>query len=300
MTSMLNVPSPASAATLVLGAGGVRGLAHVGAIKVFERNQVRFDLVVGASIGALVGAAFAMGIGASELERATVDTPLRDLLRFRPHGTGLLCEPTITSYLGRLYGDARIEELPVRFVAATASLRTRSVIGLDRGLVVEAVRAAIAAPFLLSPVALRGDLLADSGLIDGLPVGLARQHGAGRVVAVEADTRAPSLFERWPARHLRGWALRVLEPWLKVEPPTPTRRWILLHQLCAAARRPAFQEEADLTIRPLFGRIMSNDARHRARCVLLGEAAAETHLGDLLRLVGRTTGTPSPSGEASG
>jgi NTE family protein len=262
-------------------------MAHIGALKVFERHGIRFDLIVGASMGALVGAAYAAGMAPGEIERLAMTTPLREVFRpdFTGNQAGFLDASVVSAYLQQVFGDRHVEELAVPFVAATASLRRREIVGLNRGPLAEVIQAAIAIPLFWPPVPTDDDYLLDAGLVDGLPIGLARTLGAERVVAVNANGPSLRVLDRWPATLLREHVMRLTDRLLQTEPPAPTRRWVFLHQVHAATRTDLGLERADLTIWPPFGAIYANDYRQRARCIAMGEEAAQARIEDLRRLV---------------
>jgi len=182
---------------LALGSGGARGWAHVGVIRALEQAGVRPDLVCGTSIGALVGAAYAAG----ELERFEqwlLGLSLRDALSFVDVrlGGGMIKGERLMAFFRRNFVDRPVEDLPMPFGAVATVLHTGGEIWLREGSTIEAVRASIALPALFAPVLHDGRLLVDGGLVNPVPVSLARAMGADIVIAV--DLSAEIL-----GRHLR-------------------------------------------------------------------------------------------------
>ena len=173
---------------LVLGGGGARGWAHIGAARAIRELGIPVDLVGGTSIGALVGAAVADGMPVDEMRRRSdghidraidVTLPLLSLLRGRRIGRGLR----------RVAPDgAAIEDLwrPL-FIVATNLTRAEPLV-MDRGPLVEAIRASVSLPGILPPVVRDGDLIVDGGVLDNLPVSaMRRRMGRGRIIAVDVS-----------------------------------------------------------------------------------------------------------------
>jgi NTE family protein len=183
---------------LVLGGGGCRGYGHIGVLRVLEKHGLKPDLVVGSSVGALVGALYAAGKTAAEIERYG-DRMNPNMLRgwIFPK-LGLFSGRGIRRFISRHAGSRAIESLPMRFAAVATDLLSGEAKVLDRGDLGLAVQASASAPGLLEPVRLGGRPYVDGSLSAPVPVDAARRLGAGRVVAVDvsfppeqADLRDP-------------------------------------------------------------------------------------------------------------
>jgi NTE family protein len=170
---------------LVLGGGGCRGYGHIGVLRVFERNGLKPDLVVGSSVGSLVGALYAAGIPIERIERfgkRMNQNTLRDWIFPK---LGVFGGEGIRRFvIGRL-GERTIESLPVRFAAVATDLRTGEMAILERGDLGRAVQASSSAPGLLEPVRIGSRLLVEGNLSAAVPVDAARHLGARRVIAVD-------------------------------------------------------------------------------------------------------------------
>jgi NTE family protein len=176
---------------VTLSGGGAFGAAHVGVLQVLEERGIHPGIVTGTSSGALVGAAYAAGLDAGEIERVARRFRWRRIARWslQPRW-GLLDTNGVTDALERLLGhDPRIEDLPRRFGAVATDLRTRRAVVIDHGLLSTALRATIAVPGLLPPVRLGGRLLADGGMVDNVPHAAARMLGADRVIVVHLHAK---------------------------------------------------------------------------------------------------------------
>ncbi|HLT98847.1 MAG TPA: patatin-like phospholipase RssA [Burkholderiaceae bacterium] len=184
----MSTPARHPRLALVLGSGSARGWAHIGVIKALEEAGIKPDIVCGTSIGALVGAAYAAG----ELERFESwvrSLSLRDvvsLMDFRLNG-GMLKGERLMNFFQKHFMDCPIEALRMPFVAVATDLHTGQEVWLKEGSVIEAVRASIALPGLFSPVRVNERLLVDGGLVNPVPVSLARAMEADFVVAVDLN-----------------------------------------------------------------------------------------------------------------
>lgn len=171
---------------LALGSGSARGWAHIGVIRALEEAGIRADLVCGSSIGALVGAAYAAGV-LDKLESWARGMRVRDIVGFFDVGigSGLLKGERLISHIRGEIADRPLEELPIPFAATATALATGEEIWLRTGSTLEAVRASISLPGLFAPVAKDGVLLVDGGLVNPVPVSLARAMGADFLIAVD-------------------------------------------------------------------------------------------------------------------
>jgi NTE family protein len=171
---------------LVLGSGSARGWAHIGVIRALEHAGVRPDIVCGTSIGALVGAAYAAG-EIDRLEDWVRGLRVADVARFFDVGFsgGMIKGTRLMEFLRRSIADRPIEELRLPFGAVATALHTGAEVWLQHGSAVDAVHASIALPGLFSPVPWEGSFLVDGGLVNPVPVSLARAMGADIVIAVD-------------------------------------------------------------------------------------------------------------------
>lgn len=173
---------------LVLSGGGARALAHLGALEELSAAGFRFDRVAGVSLGSLVGATVAMGLTPEEVyetfERSFRATnPARD---FTVPAFSLLRGTRARRLLDDVFGERRIEELPLRFFCVSCDLMEREPVIHRTGRVVDAVYPSFAIPGVFPPVARPdGRLLVDGGVLDNLPVETMARTGEGPVIAVD-------------------------------------------------------------------------------------------------------------------
>lgn len=216
---------------LALGSGSARGWAHIGVIRALEKAGVRPDIVCGTSIGALVGAAYAMG-ELDRLERFVLGLRIPDVVGFMDVSLsgGVLKGDRLMEHFRRGVADRPIEELGTPFAAVATSLRTGAELWLRGGSTLDAVRASIALPGLFAPVRREGSLLVDGGLVNPVPVSLARAMGADVVIAV--DLGSDVLGRRFRAAPVREAPAGTAPNWMRQ----------LQHNLSALAQDTSAEE----------------------------------------------------------
>ncbi len=176
---------------LALGSGAAYGLAHVGVLKVLEREGIFPDIIAGSSIGALVGGIWGAGYNADEIEKIakSIDkkTGFFKILGFRDMSIahrGFFKGNQVVRFIDSFLDNKTFQDLriPVKIVAA--NLFTSEEVVMDTGKVSEAIRASISIPGIFRPFAWQGKQLIDGGVIDPLPVELLHNLGVKKVIAV--------------------------------------------------------------------------------------------------------------------
>lgn len=190
-TEAVRQPADRPTVSLVLGAGGARGLAHIGVIEVLQARGYRIAGIAGSSMGALVG-----GIHAAGKLRAYRDWALaldrRDVLRlldFAFGHPGLIKGERVLAVLRELVGEHRIEDLSIPFTAVATDIGSRREVWLNKGSLFDAIRASIAIPMVFTPQRLMGRELVDGGLLAPVPIAATRQVHADLVIAVDVNAR---------------------------------------------------------------------------------------------------------------
>lgn len=178
---------------LVLGAGGARGLAHIGVIEALEARGFEIAAIAGSSMGALVGGIHAAG--KLEAYRDWADRLVRnDVLRLLDvtfGASGLIRGERVIGTLRELVGDHRIEGLPIPYVAVATDLATQREVWFQHGPLFDAIRASIAIPMVFTPHEVNGRELVDGGLLAPLPLAATRGFHCDYVVAVDLNARSP-------------------------------------------------------------------------------------------------------------
>jgi NTE family protein len=175
---------------LALGGGGARGFAHIGVIRALIEHGLKPDVVVGTSIGAVIGGCHAAGRldTIEDWARGLTRRGLLNYLDVSLSGSGLIGGGKLAARLDEALGDTLIETLPVRFATITTEVGTGHEIWLTRGRLVDAVRASYALPGVFPPVSLDGRWLVDGALVNPVPVSAARVFGARLVIAVNLNS----------------------------------------------------------------------------------------------------------------
>ncbi|MDX6648488.1 MAG: hypothetical protein QOJ97_439 [Solirubrobacteraceae bacterium] len=193
---------------VVLSGGGARGLAHIGVLEALTEAGVVVDRVGGCSMGALVGAQFALGREPAEIrERCRAE-----LVERNPLGDYTVPRIALTrgrrgrAMLDRMLGEARIEDLPRDFFCVSSDLVAGTLAVHREGRLADAVAASVALPGIVPPVRLGDRVLVDGGVLDNLPVGEMAASGEGPVVAVDVTAR----FDPSARAGIRETLLRTL------------------------------------------------------------------------------------------
>ena len=174
---------------LALGSGAARGWAHLGVIRALEQAGIEVEVIVGTSMGAFVGAAYAAG-QLERLEEVALGMQWRTvlgLLDIRLRHAGLIDGVRVESFVREHVRSIRFDELHIPFAAVATDIFEAERVVLDRGDLIRAVRASISLPGIFTPVEHEGRLLMDGGLVDPVPVSVARAMGADRVIAVDLN-----------------------------------------------------------------------------------------------------------------
>ena len=218
---------------LVLSGGGARGFAHIGVLRVLDSLGVQPGIVVGTSMGALVGALYAGGLTGREIQTVARELPFESLFRrYEPISlltagdfaapltvlpptfvlefqggrlrlqSPLVREPKVNALFNRLLLSANLaaagdfDRLPRRFRAVATDTRTRSAVVLGDADLAEAVRASIAIPLVFAAVQREDRVLVDGGLSDNVPVDAARRMGASHILAVDVGLAVADSADR--------------------------------------------------------------------------------------------------------
>jgi len=157
---------------LVLSGGGARGMAHIGVLKVLEKNNIVPNIIIGTSAGALVGGMYAAG-KLVDFEKMLASKSQRDIKRmaaFRPREGGLINPDRFEKEIRKIVGDKKIEELDKKFFSTCVDILTGKELQMDKGDLSQAILASSSIPLLFPPVRKEGMLLVDGGLNNPLAI----------------------------------------------------------------------------------------------------------------------------------
>ncbi|MGH6911667.1 MAG: patatin-like phospholipase family protein, partial [Phenylobacterium sp.] len=295
---------------LVLSGGGAMGIAHVGAIQYLEKLGIRPDLVVGTSMGSIVGGLYASGMNGAELEQAvkTMDwdlifdtTPPRDGLTYREKqlqadfpvkasvgvvGTRLRRPDALVSDANLLLELRRLvkvraavptfDDLPIPFRAVATNFETGEKVVIDRGELTSAMRASMSVPGVFAPYRLDGKLLVDGGMSDNVPIDVARDLGADVVIVVATQTPMARADKITGVSAVLGQTVTML---------------ILANE----RQQLATVKPTDVLIRVDTAPLTAADFKKGAALIAVGRTAAEQQTAGLQRIAASRQFTPPVS-----
>lgn len=194
---------------LVLGGGGVRGLAHAGVLEELENAHIPIDMIVGCSAGSIVGALYANQPDARLIMEALKQVKRSDLLKVSwldtrygfVHGGGL------QALLNKHLGNKEFSDLKILLRVVASDLQSGELVTLGGGEVIPAVHASSAVPFVFKPVSFYGRTLVDGGVVDPIPVRIAKEDNPIVIIAVDLSQTLPNASPS----HLLGIAKRCAE-----------------------------------------------------------------------------------------
>ncbi len=176
---------------LALGSGGAKGLAHIGVIKALVGNNIPIDFIAGSSIGALVGAYYAIYEDVDKLEKIALNANWRTSLSlFDPSLSGGFVKGTkVEGLIKNWFNGYSFDDLKIPLTTVATDLISGQEVDTSSGDLVKAVRASISVPLIFKPIKHNGYLLVDGGLSNPLPDDIARKMGADIVISVNLDNK---------------------------------------------------------------------------------------------------------------
>lgn len=252
---------------LALGSGAARGLAHIGVLKVLQRNNIPIDFISGASIGAVVGALYSATKNIAQLEDIITSADWRTYLSLIDPvaANGFIRGGKIRKFLARYLGNSTFNDLHIPLLIAATDFQTGEAVVLDKGDLLEAIMASSAIPLVFQPAKIEGRVLIDGGFSSPMPIDPLRKKGAGKIIAVNLDA---DYFSRKKDKFSAGeTALQAIN--------------LLRYHLAA---RDAVK--ADVVVAPEVGEIMSYSFLAGKRVIDAGEKAAQKVLPEIKKIIG--------------
>lgn len=278
-------PNNAKTVGLVMGAGGILGCAHAGVISVLREAGIPVDVVAGASTGAIFGLGVAAGLDTEYIAAVARQATPWQMFRFYAGRLRASGGNPVARMLGAAGAGKTFADLTMPFAVRATNMHTGVPTTITEGLVLPAIEASIALPFVARPVCFADQHFVDGGFFDTAPVAAARQLGARHVIAVCLGSNYVS--PRWLRR--RPWTQPVLERWGRQIGP---RRSGLRDQLRFGCRMlaesydpPPPCQDADIAIWPQFGNLSPNSMFGAAFAYEQGERAARAALPAIERLL---------------
>lgn len=240
---------------LVLGGGGAKGFAHIGVLKVLEKQGIKPELIVGTSSGSLVGSLYASGMPVHEIEEIATHVSNDELLDFTLSKQGFIEGVKLQQWVNGYVNQRPIEQLPIRFASVATDLNTKQKMVFTTGDTGLAVRASSSVVGVFIPPRINNRRYGDGGLSSLVPVQTAKELGAKMVIAVDISAPAKD------ANPKDFWAL--LDKTFQIMPKR--------HQSTEIAL-------ANIVIRPEVGDIGTTNMVAREATIKAGEIATEAKL----------------------
>jgi len=170
---------------LVLSGGSARGVAHLGIIKVLKKEGFKFDLVVGTSIGALIGAVYCLDIPLEDVETIALKTTAMGLLDITISRLGLAEGNRLENIIRQSIKNKTFQDLKTPLAVTAVDVETGDELYFTSGDLVKVIKASCSLPGIFRPVEINGKLLIDGGMKQHLPADIARKLGADFIVGVD-------------------------------------------------------------------------------------------------------------------
>jgi len=261
---------------LALGSGAARGLAHIGVLEALRKEGIPVDMIAGTSVGAVIGALYAQGKDSSQIKELALNlsrkrlTPFIDLSLPK---TGLIKGKKIKDFLASVIGgDIKFSDLKVPLACVAADIVTGEEVVIDRGPVLEALRATISIPAIFTVVKWKGRYLVDGSLVNPVPVSVVKRMGADFIIAVNVIPDAADRAHRVDKESYK-------EP--NIINIIMQSIYIGTYSLVRSS-----MEEADIVIEPNVAHVGSGDFHHAQECILQGELAAQASILEIKRKLG--------------
>ncbi len=168
-----------------LGAGGSRGVAHIGFLRAMEEAGIKPDYIAGCSMGSIIGAAYARGMSLDNMQKAVHKLRLLDIIAPTGKRGGLFEPKKIRKLLERYLGDPDFSDLKIPYRCIAVDMVTQSVVEFSEGKVLDGVIASSCIPAIFKPIERNGMRLVDGGILDRVPYKTVKEMGADVVVAVD-------------------------------------------------------------------------------------------------------------------
>lgn len=250
LTPQLPPPKPAKIA-LVLGAGAAKGFAHIGVLKVLEANKIPMHMIVGTSVGSLVGSFYAYGYNAFQLQAMALSVEKGDIIDLIIPDNGFIQGLKLAEYVNKALKNTPLEKLNIPFYVVATDIQNGQEIVFGKGNTGSAVRASCSVPGVFRPVRIGDRLYVDGGIVSPVAVEAAQKFGGDVVIAVDISSD------------------------IGTTKPEGTIETILQSVNIMYSKLAQLQcSKADVVIRPKVGHIGSSDFAKRHEAILEGEKAA--------------------------
>ena len=245
---------------VALGGGAFRGLAHIGALQVLEKNGIRPDIVTGTSMGALVGGIYACGMELNMMERFCYSISEKDLIDVCRPREGIVAGNRIEVMLRTLTGSKTFEQTRMSFAAVATDLAKGERTVMTEGIVYQAIRASISIPGIFNPYRIDGRTYVDGGVVDRVPIAAAREMGADFVIGIDVGYHGGET-------ECDGSLIKIILHTLEV------MEWQIMQRTV---------NTADINIVPALAHINPSSMAQAEECIRIGREEMEARMPQVL------------------
>jgi NTE family protein len=256
-------PTPKSAKiAVVLGAGSSKGFAHIGVLKILESNKIPIHMIVGTSVGSVVGSLYAYGHDAFQLQRLSFSIEKGDIVDLTIPDNGFIKGEKLEEFVNKTVKNTPIEKLKIPFYAVATDIQSGQEMVFGRGNTGMAVRASCSIPGVFRPVKIGERMYVDGGVVSPVAAEVAKKFGADIVIAVDISAGAD-----------RGLPENTIE--------TILQSFNIMYAKLASVQLT----QADVVIKPKVGDIGPADFSKKHEAILEGERAAIEALPQIQKIV---------------
>ena len=254
-------PKPAKIA-LVLGAGASKGFAHIGVLKILESHKIPVHIIVGTSVGSVVGSLYAYGLSAYELQKLSSSIEQKDIVDLTIPDNGFIKGEKLEEFVNKTVKNTPMEKMKIPFYAVATEIQGGREVVFGIGNTGQAVRASCSIPGVFRPVKIGDKVYVDGGVVSPVAVEAAKRMGADVVIAVDISAGA----ERTPPDNTIETLLQSID--------------IMYSKLAAIQLL-----QANIVIRPKVGQIGAADFSKRNEAIIEGEKAATEVMPNIIEII---------------
>lgn len=245
---------------VVLGGGAARGFAHVGVLRILEQEKIPIDMIVGTSVGSLIGAMYASNPNSFELEWTSFTLEKDDIFDFSilSSATGPVKGDKLEKFVNAKVSSKNIEQLKIPFYAVSADLNTGEPVVFTSGPVCKAVRASCSIPGVFTPLSYDNKQLIDGGVLGNVAPEIARKYGANLVIVVSID----KCIQNKDTGNIISITLQAID--------------IMSNKIDSYKLK-----DADVIIAPEIGDVGTMDFTQKKRCMQAGISAAQKAIPEI-------------------
>ena len=262
LPTRIEPPTKPAKIALVLGAGSSKGFAHIGVLKILESNKIPIHMIVGTSVGSVIGCLYAYGYDAFQLQKLSFSIEKGDIVDLILPENGFIKGEKLEEWVNKTLKNTLIEELKIPFYAVATDIQSGQEVAFGSGNAGMAVRASSSIPGVFRPVRIGDRMYVDGGVVSPVAVDVAKRFGADIVIAVDISAGVERVY-----------------PQNTIE--TILQSFNVMYEKLASLQLT----KADVVVKPKVAHIGSADFSKRHEAILEGEKAALEVLPKIMQIV---------------